>query len=93
MISYEKDFYGWTQEQTGLLRAGRLSDLDIEEIETMGRSEKRELQNRLTGLLVHLLKWACQAERYCWPMPIDWPESMLPRKAAGLISPHHNNLT
>ncbi len=67
MINYEKDFYGWTQEQAGLLRAGRLLDLDIanliEEIETMGRSEKRELQNRLTVLLVHLLKWAFQAER------------------------------
>jgi hypothetical protein len=58
MISYDKDFYGWTQEQAGLLKAGRLSEIDIlnliEEVETMGRSEKRELTNRLTLLLVHL---------------------------------------
>lgn len=29
MIDYEKDFYGWSQEQAALLRAGRLNDLDI----------------------------------------------------------------
>jgi hypothetical protein len=67
MINYDKDFYGWTQEQAALLRAGRLTDLDvnnlIEEIETMGRSEKRELQSRLMVLLVHLLKWQYQPVR------------------------------
>jgi hypothetical protein len=67
MISYEKDFYGWTQEQSALLRAGRLTDLDIdnliEEVETMGRSEKRELESRLTVLLLHLLKWKYQEVR------------------------------
>ena len=45
MISYEKDFYSWTQEQADLLRNGQFNNLDIpnliEEIETMGRSEKR----------------------------------------------------
>ncbi len=67
MINYEQDFYSWTQEQAALLRAGRLTDLDvenlIEEIETMGRSEKRELESRLTVLLLHLLKWKYQPER------------------------------
>ena len=67
MIKYEQDFYSWTQEQAALLRAGRLTDLDIEnlieEIETMGRSEKRELESRLTVLLLHLLKWKYQPER------------------------------
>ncbi|MCX7089612.1 MAG: DUF29 domain-containing protein [Methylococcales bacterium] len=67
MINYDKDFYGWTQEQALMLRAGRLQELDIEnlidEIESMGRSEKRELQSRLTVLLVHLLKWHYQASR------------------------------
>ncbi len=50
MINYERDFYGWTQEQAALLRAGQLNDLDIanliEEVESMGRSEKRELESR-----------------------------------------------
>lgn len=67
MINYEQDFYGWTQEQAALMRAGRLTDLDItnliEEIETMGRSEKRELESRLTVLLLHMLKWHYQPSR------------------------------
>ena len=57
---YERDFHAWANEQAALLRAGRLDRLDIEniaeEIESMGRSEKRELVNRLTILLTHLLK-------------------------------------
>ncbi|MCK5924760.1 MAG: DUF29 domain-containing protein [Methylococcales bacterium] len=64
MINYQTDFYGWTQEQALLLKAGRLSELDlenlIEEVETMGRSEKRELKSRLLVLLIHLLKWQYQ---------------------------------
>ena len=42
---YEVDFYAWTQRQGALLREGRFSELDmtnlIEEIESLGRSEKR----------------------------------------------------
>lgn len=64
MINYQTDFYGWTQEQASLLKAGRLSELDrenlIEEVEIMGRSEKRELKSRLQVLLVNLLKWQYQ---------------------------------
>jgi len=77
MINYDKDFYGWTQEQAALLRAGRLTDLDIEnlieEVETMGRSEKRELESRLTVLLLHLLKWKYQEVRRgrSWELSID----------------------
>jgi hypothetical protein len=67
MSTYEQDFYSWTQQQAALLKAGRLGDLDIanliEEIETMGRSEKRALESRLTVLLVHLLKWQYQPVR------------------------------
>ncbi len=65
--SYERDFYAWANEQAALLRAGRLGEADIahiaEEIESMGRTEKRELINRLALLLQHLLKWQYQAER------------------------------
>lgn len=64
---YEKDFYAWTQEQADLLRAGNLSGLDVEnlleEIESMGISEKRELRRHLARLLQHLLKWNYQPER------------------------------
>jgi hypothetical protein len=61
---YDSDFYGWTTEQATLLRQGRLAEADIEniaeEIEALGRSEKRELVNRLAVLLTHLLKWQLQ---------------------------------
>lgn len=61
---YDQDFYAWANEQAGLLRAGRLSEADIEhiadEIESTGKSEKRELVSRLTVLLTHLLKWQYQ---------------------------------
>lgn len=44
---HEQDFYAWTQQQAGLLKTGKLTELDIEhligEIESMGASERREL--------------------------------------------------
>ncbi|WP_029009811.1 DUF29 domain-containing protein [Azospirillum halopraeferens] len=62
--TYEGDFYAWTMEQAALLRAGRLSEADVahiaEEIESMGRSERNELVNRLAILLLHLLNWQHQ---------------------------------
>jgi hypothetical protein len=61
---YEADFYAWANEQASLLRAGKFSIADIqniaEEIESMGKSEKRELVSRLTLILLHLLKWEFQ---------------------------------
>jgi hypothetical protein len=61
---YDTDFYAWANEQAALLRAGRLSEADVEniaeEIESMGRSEKRELTCRLSVLFLHLLKWRYQ---------------------------------
>ena len=66
-VAYEGDFYGWTQEQASLLRTGRLAELDvehlIEEIESMGRSERRQMTNRFELLLMHLLKWQYQPDR------------------------------
>ncbi len=63
---YDQDFYGWTQRQVELLRAGQLEELDIEnlieEIESLGRQERQELRNRLGVLLGHLLKWHYQPE-------------------------------
>lgn len=63
---YDQDFYAWTNEQVRLLREGNLSKADIEhiaeEIESMGRAEKRELDSRLTVLLRHLLKWRFQPD-------------------------------
>ena len=80
---YETDFYGWTLEQAELLRSGRLSELDLanltEEMENMGRSEKRELESRLTVLLHHLLKWQFQPALRgpSWRLTIEEQRKML----------------
>ncbi|MFN8491513.1 MAG: DUF29 domain-containing protein [Caldilineaceae bacterium] len=61
--THETDFYAWTQQQANWLRTEALEKLDLpnlaEEIEDMGRSEQRELDNRVTILLRHLLKLSC----------------------------------
>jgi hypothetical protein len=66
---YEEDFYGWAMANASLMKEGKMSELDIEnlieEIESMGRSENRQLRNRLTLLLTHLLKWSFQTDRQC----------------------------
>ena len=65
-ILYDTDFHAWATEQAALLRAGKLSEADIEniaeEIESMGKNERNELVSRLTVLLVHLMKWRYQPE-------------------------------
>jgi hypothetical protein len=64
---YEEDFLAWTEQQAALLRAGLLEQLDLdnlaEELDTMGRSEWGELENRLEVLLMHMLKGDHQPAR------------------------------
>ena len=68
---YETDFVQWVDRAAVLLRAKRFDDLDLEnlikEVEGLGRRDKRELQNRLSELLLHLLKWHCQPQRRAYP--------------------------
>lgn len=65
--SYDDDFYGWTVEQADLLRAGRTSDADLnniaEEIETLGRSEAAALRSSFRLIASHLLKFLYKPER------------------------------
>ncbi len=65
-VDYEDDFYAWTVEQARLLRSGETSAIDAgnvaEELESMGRSDRREIRSRLIVLLTHLLKWRFQPE-------------------------------
>ena len=64
IADYNKDFYAWLMKNADLLRQHKFNEVDIEhvaeELESMGKSEKRELTNRLTVLLAHLLKWKYQ---------------------------------
>jgi ribosomal protein L29 len=65
--AYEKDFYAWTFHNAELLRQGKFSEIDInnvaEELESMGKKDKRELMRRLAVLLAHLLKLRFQSAR------------------------------
>ena len=64
---YDQDFLEWTQQQVEYLRTGCWANLDIEnlveELESLGRSEQRELGSYLQVLLMHLLKCEHQPER------------------------------
>lgn len=81
--TYDTDFYKWASKQADLLRTGKLSEADIEhiaeEIESMGKSEKRELISRLKVLFVHLLKWKYQPSRQSksWQLTIKEQRMML----------------
>lgn len=61
---YETDFYSWIVRQADLLKNEDFAELDlpnlIEEIESMGVSQRSELDSRLTVLLMHLLKLTYQ---------------------------------
>jgi len=65
-VGYEDDLFAWTQEQAALLRAHAHDGLDwenlAEEIESMGRRDRRELKSRIRVILLHLLKWQAQPD-------------------------------
>ncbi len=81
--TYDTDIFNWTNHQADLLRSGKLAEADIEhiaeEIESMGKSEKRELISRLKILLVHLLKWEYQPLRRSksWQLTIKEQRMMI----------------
>jgi hypothetical protein len=62
---YEEDFALWIEATAACLHARDTERLDweslLEEIEDLGKSEKRELESRLSVLLNHLLK-RCHVE-------------------------------
>ena len=64
---YEKDFYLWTQTHVNLLKERKFLEVDvpnlIEEVESIGKRDKRELRSRLIVLLMHLLKWKYQPQK------------------------------
>jgi Domain of unknown function DUF29 len=64
---YDTDYVAWLDEQARHLRAGRLHALDIEnvaeELESLMKTERRELRSRLEVLILHLLKWDHQPEQ------------------------------
>ena len=67
--TYETDFYLWTQQQAALLRQGEFNRIDLdlaniaEEIESMGKRDRRSISSYFQNVLMHLLKWQYQPER------------------------------
>jgi len=76
---YESDFYLWTQQQAGLLRQGQFNRIDLdaeniaEEIESMGKRDRRSIGSYIQNVLLHLLKWRYQPERRgtSWRLSIE----------------------
>lgn len=64
---YEQDFYLWIENTVNQLKTGQLLEVDlgnlIEEIESMGRSEKQALESNLIIVLLHLLKYKYQPDK------------------------------
>ncbi|HZZ68796.1 MAG TPA: DUF29 domain-containing protein [Phenylobacterium sp.] len=64
---YDRDFFGWTQDQADALRRRSVNELDwenlLEEVEGIGKQARGELRSHLIVLLAHLLKWRLQPER------------------------------
>ncbi|MGP0091745.1 MAG: DUF29 domain-containing protein [Xanthobacteraceae bacterium] len=66
-VDYDADFYSWSMEQAQLLRAGRWTDVDrdnvAEEIESLGREQFNKLESAIRVLVLHMLKWDHQPAR------------------------------
>ena len=73
---YDSDYFLWSEQQAALLRQGKLTLLDIEnlaeEIESLGKSDRRALMSQVHRLLVHLLKWQFQPDR----RSVSWEKSI-----------------
>lgn len=63
---YETDYLQWIEMTVKNLRSQKYENVDwenlIEEIEDMGRSERRSLETNLIVVLLHLLEWQYQPE-------------------------------
>ncbi|MBW4631404.1 MAG: DUF29 domain-containing protein [Iphinoe sp. HA4291-MV1] len=64
---YLTDFNSWIDQTAQFLRERRWHEIDvehlIEEVEDLGKSERRGIASQLTRLLLHLLKWQYQPQR------------------------------
>jgi hypothetical protein len=63
---YEADYLKWIETTIEKLRVRDYSNIDwenlIEEIDDMGRSERKSLKSNLIVVLTHLLKWQYQPD-------------------------------
>jgi hypothetical protein len=80
---HEADFYQCSLEQACLLRSGDWNAVDVEhlaeEIEDIGKSVRRERENRRQVLIFHLIKWKTQPGLRCtsWQLTIQGQRDQL----------------
>lgn len=76
LVSYDKDYFAWTKTNAELLRQQRFSEIDFthvaEELEDMGKRERRALESQIRNVVLHLLKWKYQPEQ----RSISWRQSI-----------------
>ncbi|MEB3295079.1 MAG: DUF29 domain-containing protein [Synechococcales bacterium] len=64
---YQQDFVQWLELTLETLRSQHYDQVDwqnlLEEIEAMGKRERKSVRSNLTVLLLHLLKWQFQPDR------------------------------
>jgi hypothetical protein len=91
---YEPDETAWLEESSRLIRAGRLDELDYENLasylEDMARSDRREVESRLDTLIAHLLKWQFQPDHRTnsWKATIVEQRRQLKRLLTGTLRNH-----
>ena len=76
-VSFDADYYAWSNDQARRLRRSKPAGLDwenlAEEVESLGRSDKRAVGSALKVILEHLLKWQFQPDKRSpsWSDSID----------------------
>jgi hypothetical protein len=87
-VDYDQDYYQWLMENAQFVREGNFDAVDLihlaEELEDMGRSERRAIESLLKILIVHLLKWRYQPERRgaSWELTITNARDAIQRRLA-----------
>ncbi len=81
---YEADYDAWIAEQAALLRAGRTTELDLEnlaeEVEDLGRTRRDAVSSHAETVIEHLLK-------------LEWSPAAEPRDGWGnTVATHRNRL-
>jgi len=91
---YDDDFYAWTQYQAEVLRTMAVADnrFDrenvVEEIETLGRSERDAVRSQIRRIIEHFLKLAyspAEQPRFDWIETIDDARDVLSDKLTATL--------
>lgn len=83
---YDEDVIRWSEEQAQFLLNRQFDLLDLEhladEVLDVGKSEVRELENRMAVLLAHLIKWVYQPayRSRSWELTINEQRRMIARR-------------